>query len=76
VPVGFAHGFYTRSEFADVIYKQSGYYAPALERAIAWNDPDVAVRWPLEGAPVLSAKDAAAPLLADIADELPFTYDR
>jgi dTDP-4-dehydrorhamnose 3,5-epimerase len=40
----------------------------------AWDDPDVAVRWPLEGAPVLSAKDAAAPRLADIADELPFTY--
>ena len=75
VPVGFAHGFLTRSAVADVIYKQTGYYDPALERAIAWNDPDVAVRWPLEGAPVLSAKDAAAPQLADIADELPFTYE-
>ena len=75
VPVGFAHGFYTRSELADVIYKQSGYYAPALERVFAWNDPDVGVRWPFEGAPVLSAKDAAAPRLADIADELPFTYE-
>ncbi|MGD0979949.1 MAG: dTDP-4-dehydrorhamnose 3,5-epimerase [Solirubrobacteraceae bacterium] len=74
VPVGFAHGFYTRSDLADVIYNQSDYYAPTLERAFAWDDPDVAVRWPLEGPPVLSAKDAAAPRLADIADELPFTY--
>ncbi|HEX2702746.1 MAG TPA: dTDP-4-dehydrorhamnose 3,5-epimerase [Solirubrobacteraceae bacterium] len=75
VPVGFAHGFYTRSETADVIYKQSGYYAPPLERAFAWDDPDVGVPWPLEGAPLLSPKDAAAPRLAAIADELTFTYE-
>lgn len=74
IPAGFAHGFLTRSAVADVIYKQTGYYDPALERAIAWNDPQVAVRWPLEGQPVLSAKDAAAPRLEELAAELPFVY--
>jgi dTDP-4-dehydrorhamnose 3,5-epimerase len=75
IPPGFAHGFYTCSELADVLYKQTGYYAPALERAIAWNDPDVGVRWPLRGAPLLVPRDAQAPLLRDIAGELPFVYD-
>lgn len=74
VPVGFAHGFYVRSESADVIYKQTGYYDPTLERAIAWNDPDVAIDWPLDGDPVVSAKDAAAPLLREVASELDFEY--
>jgi dTDP-4-dehydrorhamnose 3,5-epimerase len=74
VPVGFAHGFYARSELADVIYKQTGYYDPALERAIAWNDPDVGVVWPLDRDPLVSEKDAAAPRLRDVADELPFVY--
>src|SRR6202050_3274222 len=46
VPVGFAHGFCVLSELADVIYKQTAYYDPALERAIAWNDPDVSIQWP------------------------------
>jgi dTDP-4-dehydrorhamnose 3,5-epimerase len=72
IPAGFAHGFYTRSELADVIYKQTGYYQPQLERAIAWNDPEVAVQWPLDSAPVLSAKDAVAPRVSDVAAELPF----
>jgi dTDP-4-dehydrorhamnose 3,5-epimerase len=75
VPVGFAHGFYTVSERADVIYKQTGYYDPGLERSIAWNDADVAVRWPLAGEPTVSAKDAAAPPLREIEDQLTFTYD-
>jgi dTDP-4-dehydrorhamnose 3,5-epimerase len=74
VPPGFAHGFLTRSALADVIYKQTGYYDPALERVIAWNDPAVGVRWPLDGEPILSAKDAAAPRLAELAAKLPFTY--
>jgi dTDP-4-dehydrorhamnose 3,5-epimerase len=74
VPPGFAHGFLTRSPIADVIYKQTGYYEPTLERAIAWNDPAVGVRWPLDGEPIVSAKDAAAPRLAELAAELPFTY--
>jgi dTDP-4-dehydrorhamnose 3,5-epimerase len=74
VPVGFAHGFYTRSAVADVIYKQTGYYDPSLERGIAWNDPEVGVRWPLDGEPVLSPKDAAARPLRELADELPFVF--
>jgi dTDP-4-dehydrorhamnose 3,5-epimerase len=73
VPVGFAHGFYTLSELADVLYKQTGYYTPELERAIAWNDPDIGVQWPLHGEPQLSAKDAVAPRLRDAADEIYFT---
>jgi dTDP-4-dehydrorhamnose 3,5-epimerase len=73
VPVGFAHGFYTVSEVADVLYKQTGYYTPELERAIAWNDPDVGVQWPPGVEPQLSAKDAAAPRLSDAAHEIYFT---
>jgi dTDP-4-dehydrorhamnose 3,5-epimerase len=61
VPAGFAHGFLVLSESADFQYKCTDYYAPAHERAIAWNDPDLAIRWPLpEGVqPALSSKDAA-----------------
>lgn len=75
VPVGFAHGFCVLSDVADVIYKQTGYYNHAFERGIAWNDPDIAVQWPL--APdelIVSERDSAAPLLRDIAQELPFVY--
>ena len=59
VPPGFAHGFLTLSEFAEVQYKASDFYAPAHERSILWNDPQLAIAWPLDGAPVLSGKDAA-----------------
>jgi dTDP-4-dehydrorhamnose 3,5-epimerase len=76
VPVGFAHGFCVLSEVADVIYKQTAYYDPAVERGIAWNDPDVGVRWPLpEAVLIVSARDSVAPSLSDIAHELPFEYD-
>ena len=60
VPPGLAHGFMVLSETADFLYKTTDYYAPAHERCIAWNDPTLAVDWPLNGqAPVLSAKDMA-----------------
>ncbi|HLH14616.1 MAG TPA: dTDP-4-dehydrorhamnose 3,5-epimerase [Solirubrobacteraceae bacterium] len=75
VPVGFAHGFCVLSDVADVIYKQTGYYDPQLERAIAWDDPDVDVRWPLPSSELLvSPRDAAAPRLSEIADSLPFRW--
>ena len=73
-PVGFAHGFCTLSAVADVIYKQSSYYDPETDRGIRWDDPDVGVQWPADLELVVSARDAAAPLLRDIADELPFVY--
>jgi dTDP-4-dehydrorhamnose 3,5-epimerase len=57
IPAGFAHGFVVRSESAEFLYKTTDYYAPEHERSIAWNDPDIAVDWQLDGAPVLSAKD-------------------
>jgi dTDP-4-dehydrorhamnose 3,5-epimerase len=57
VPAGFAHGFVVLSETAEFLYKTTDYYAPAHERCIAWNDPDLAIAWPIDGAPSLSAKD-------------------
>ena len=60
VPPGFAHGFLTLSDSADFLYKTTDYYAPAHERCIAWNDPALAIDWPLAGAiPQVSAKDLA-----------------
>ncbi|MDM0067665.1 dTDP-4-dehydrorhamnose 3,5-epimerase [Variovorax sp. J31P207] len=60
VPEGFAHGFLVTSESADFLYKTTDFYAPAHERAIVWDDPQLAIAWPLQGeAPSLSAKDAA-----------------
>jgi dTDP-4-dehydrorhamnose 3,5-epimerase len=73
VPVGFAHGFCVTSDVADVIYKCSTYYDAALERSIAHDDPDLAIEWP-DPEPIVSERDAQAPRLAQIADELPFTY--
>jgi dTDP-4-dehydrorhamnose 3,5-epimerase len=61
VPEGFAHGFLVLSETAEFLYKTTGYYAPSHERAIIWNDSDLAIGWPAVGsAPQLSAKDAGA----------------
>jgi dTDP-4-dehydrorhamnose 3,5-epimerase len=75
VPIGFAHGFCALSEVADVIYRQTAYYDPQLERAIAWNDPDIAVGWPLPEVELsVSERDARAPRLREIADELPFEW--
>ena len=65
VPPGFAHGFLVLSEYAEFLYKTTDYYAPAFERAIAWNDPQLGIQWPLSGEPLLSAKDKAGVLLQD-----------
>lgn len=62
VPEGFAHGFVVLSDEAEFLYKTTDYYAPEYERTICWNDPILAINWPLTGAPVLSEKDAAATL--------------
>jgi len=59
VPPGFAHGFAVLSDYADVLYKATDYYAPEFERAVLWNDPGIGIEWPLSGEAVLSAKDAA-----------------
>lgn len=75
-PVGFAHGFCVLSDVADVIYKQSSYYSEANERGIAYDDPDIAIDWPIPVDDLQpSARDANAPLLRDVAHELPFRFD-
>lgn len=64
IPPGFAHGFVVLSESADFLYKTTNYYAPAHERCVAWNDPDIGIEWPVGLEPVLSAKDVAGMPLA------------
>jgi len=68
VPPGFAHGYLALSDEIDFLYKCTDFYAPQHERAIRWDDPQLAVQWPLPPnvAPVVSAKDAAAPLLREV----------
>nr|AEQ20476.1 dTDP-4-dehydrorhamnose 3,5-epimerase [uncultured bacterium CSL142] len=63
IPAGYAHGFVVVSEFADVYYKATDYYAPRHERSLLWSDPDLAIDWPLSGAPIVSDKDARGLLL-------------
>lgn len=66
IPPGFGHGFLTLSDSVEVLYKATAYYAPGYDRAVRWDDPDIGIEWPEDGAPpVLSGKDAAAPFLAD-----------
>ena len=66
IPPGFAHGFLTLSERVDLAYKVTEYYSPGLDRCIRWDDPEIGIDWPDIGvAPMLSPKDAAAPLLRD-----------
>ncbi|MEI7793850.1 MAG: dTDP-4-dehydrorhamnose 3,5-epimerase [Thermoleophilia bacterium] len=73
IPLGLAHGFVVLSDVADVVYRCSDYYDPAGDSGIRFDDPDIGVEWP--GAPhSVSDRDATAPLLADIADQLPFTW--
>jgi dTDP-4-dehydrorhamnose 3,5-epimerase len=74
IPVGFAHGFVVLSDVADVVYRCSNYYDPAVEKGFAWDDPDVAIDWPADVAVEVSARDADAPRLADIAGDIPFVY--
>ena len=64
VPPGFGHGFVVLSEAADFLYKTTDYWIGQYDRTVRWDDPKLAIDWPLQGAPVLAAKDAAAPLLA------------
>ena len=73
VPEGFAHGFVTLGPETEIVYKCSDVYAPETEGAVFWDDPQIAINWPMEGHdPVLSEKDAAAPRLAEI--DSPFTW--
>jgi dTDP-4-dehydrorhamnose 3,5-epimerase len=65
VPKGFAHGFLVLSDYAEFLYKTTDFYAPEYERSILWNDPDLGIAWPLDGQPVLSAKDMAGVPLKD-----------
>jgi dTDP-4-dehydrorhamnose 3,5-epimerase len=72
IPVGFAHGFCVLSEIADVTYKCSTYYDGAVERGFSYADPDVAIAWPDDIALLVSERDQHAPLLSDLAADLPF----
>jgi dTDP-4-dehydrorhamnose 3,5-epimerase len=65
VPKGFAHGFMTLTEDVEVQYKVDELYDPICDRGILWNDPSIAINWPMEIQPILSAKDENAPLLKD-----------
>jgi dTDP-4-dehydrorhamnose 3,5-epimerase len=65
VPAGLAHGFLVLSDAAEFLYKTTDYYAPDCERCILWNDPTLAIDWPLTAPPVISAKDAQGATLAE-----------
>jgi dTDP-4-dehydrorhamnose 3,5-epimerase len=65
IPIGFAHGFLVLSEKAHVLYKATDFYAPEYERTLAWNDPQVNIEWPMDGQPIVSAKDQRGLALAD-----------
>jgi dTDP-4-dehydrorhamnose 3,5-epimerase len=71
IPEGFGHGFVVLSDTAEVLYKTTGFYYPAGERCIRWNDPTLAITWPLDGIPTpsVSGKDAAGSLFTEA--ELP-----
>lgn len=58
IPEGFAHGFFVVSEHAEFLYKTTDYWYPGQERSIIWSDPDIGVEWPIDGVPILSARDA------------------
>ena len=73
VPVGFGHGFVTMSEWADVLYQCTGYYAPASERTVLWNDAELGIAWPIKN-PIVSARDARGESLADYANNPAVRY--
>jgi dTDP-4-dehydrorhamnose 3,5-epimerase len=75
VPAGFAHGFVVLSSEADVTYRVTEEYAPEVDRGILWNDPDLAITWPIDE-PLLSPKDEAMPLLKDADNNFEFQGDR
>lgn len=65
IPAGFAHGFLSLEDGSEVLYKATDFYAPAHERCILWNDPNLAIEWPLTAAPTVSSKDQAGKALDD-----------
>ena len=73
VPKGFAHAILTLVPNTEILYKVDEYYSPEHDRAIRWNDPDLNIKWPVSN-PILSDKDANAPLLKEILDEINFEY--
>ena len=72
VPIGFAHGFITLEPNSEIIYKCSNYYNQKCERSVLWSDPNIGIKWELEGQPTLNEKDRIAPLLEDF--ESPFIF--
>lgn len=74
IPIGFAHGFVVLSDVADVTYKCTTVYDPAVERGIAYNDPEIGIAWPTDLELLVSERDAEAKYLADVSDELPFRF--
>jgi dTDP-4-dehydrorhamnose 3,5-epimerase len=65
IPGGLAHGFAVLSEYADFLYKTTDYWAPQHERTLLWNDPDLAIAWPLAGEAIVAAKDRAGKRLSE-----------
>jgi dTDP-4-dehydrorhamnose 3,5-epimerase len=65
IPAGFAHGFVTLSDYAEILYKTTDYYAPEHERCIRWDDPELNISWPIDSKPILSEKDKQGVLLQD-----------
>ena len=72
IPVGFAHGFVTLEPDSEIVYKCSDYYSPEMEGSILWNDPDIGIKWPVKGEPIISSKDQHAQLIKDFRS--PFVY--